>query len=278
MKLMNPGACVRLVRMGDRNNKPVPADGADQQTLIEKLLADCDREIGRDGSDPLVHALRGDVLASLSRYGEALESYDRALQIDAGIHEVHDGRAVALYGLGRYGEALEAIDEAIRLTPQEGGYHEERGSILLALEQQDGALGAFDDAADANEGQTPRISLMRGVTLTSLGRCEEAAASFAQAVELEPGHAGYGAFKAMGLLVAERYEEAVAAFDEALILEPADAGLHFERARALEKLGRLAEALASCRRAIELDPRERVFRKWRQDLFKPGALSTSDDG
>ena len=55
------------------------------------------------------------MLGSLGQWAEALEAYDLAIALTAGVPELHLGRGVALIRLGRNAEAIAALQQAMSL-------------------------------------------------------------------------------------------------------------------------------------------------------------------
>jgi len=70
----------------------------------ERALESADRAIELDGRDASAHAQRGMALLALGRHAEALAAHDRSIALDGSLAFAHHGRGHALYLLGRPGE------------------------------------------------------------------------------------------------------------------------------------------------------------------------------
>lgn len=77
------------------------------------------------------------------KYATAIESFDRALEIDPDSVEALLGRGNALYALERYDEALGAYDRAVRAGPDRPAPHLARSNALGALGRAEEASAAF---------------------------------------------------------------------------------------------------------------------------------------
>jgi tetratricopeptide (TPR) repeat protein len=163
------------------------------------------------------HNLIGQALHRMEKLGDALESFDKALECDPNFADGYANRANMLTELGRPAEAVLSFDRAIALNP--------------------------NSAADW---------LNRGATLHAIGRVEEAIASYDKAIALDPEFCVTHSNRAHALLDAGRNDDALAAYDRAIELEPKMAEAFLGRALALKKLSRLEDALASVDKAIEL--------------------------
>lgn len=96
----------------------------------------------------------------------------------------------------------------------------------------------------------------RGNTLTSLGRFEEALASYDRALALDSSYMLAWNNRGVVLKEMKRLEQALASYDRALALKPDLAAVLTNRANVANELGRVAEALAGYDKALALNPGE----------------------
>ena len=75
---------------------------------------------------------KGNVLAQLARYEEAVESFDRALALKPGDADMLNNRGSALAALGRHEAALASFDQALRLLPESAEVLSNRAISLKA--------------------------------------------------------------------------------------------------------------------------------------------------
>ena len=86
----------------------------------------------------------------------------------------------------------------------------------------------------------------QGNTLCSLGRLEEAIASYDKALEIKPDY--YEAWNYRGIILCDylgRYEEAIISFNKAIEIKPDCYEAWYNRGVALRNLGRFDEAITS---------------------------------
>ena len=86
---------------------------------------------------------RGNALASLDRYEEAIGSYDRALAIRPEYAEALNNRGVALGRLNRFQEAVECCDKAVTVKPDYSEGYSNRGLFLQYLNRGSEALADY---------------------------------------------------------------------------------------------------------------------------------------
>ena len=81
-----------------------------------------------------------------SRYKAALESWERALEIDDQSPRAWNNKGAALWSLGRYEDALESHEKAIELDPNYAPAWLNKGVALLNLGRQEESLEASERA------------------------------------------------------------------------------------------------------------------------------------
>jgi predicted O-linked N-acetylglucosamine transferase (SPINDLY family) len=91
----------------------------------------------------------------------ALESYDKAIQLNPQHAEAHNNRGSALHSLLQHEAAIQSFDQAIRLKPDYAEAQANRANALLALKQYQPALESFEKALQLN----PNYEYLRGTRL-----------------------------------------------------------------------------------------------------------------
>jgi len=198
---------------------------------------------------------RGVVLGRLGREEEELASYDKALEIDPKYANAWTNRGVALGRLGRQEEELASYDKALEIDPKDAGAWYNRAVTLGRLGRYEESLTSCDKALEIDP-KNANTWYNRGVVLERLGREQEALASYDKALEIDPKDAGTWYNRGVVLGRLGREEKALASYDKALEIDPRKANAWTNRGAALGRLGREEEALASCDKALEIDPKD----------------------
>src|SRR3989442_5390863 len=86
----------------------------------------------------------GNQLYDRAHYQEALQAYERAIQLDPNFAEAHDARGDALSSLERSQEALAAYEQAIQLDPNYAHAYEGEGNVFYNLKLYYEALEAYE--------------------------------------------------------------------------------------------------------------------------------------
>ena len=196
---------------------------------------------------------QGVLLAQLGQYPQAVDAFDRALQIRPGA-AAWNNRGSTLLAMGQGEDALASFDRAVALDQGYAAARHNRANALLQLRRSEEALAAFDSflklVPDAFEAWHNR-----GLALQALGRHDQALESYRRSAAIRPDYAP--AWKSAGLLLASlsRDGEAVEALTRTLVFSD-EAEIWKVQADALCRLSRVGEALVSYEKALALSPED----------------------
>ena len=193
----------------------------------------------------------GFCLQSLGRHEEALDCYERMIELSPRDSLPWLLRGSALSKLGRPQEALAACEKAIELNPGETRAWCDRGVLLLQTGHAEDALSSFDKATQL-EPANAFGWISRGMALSDLGCFQEALASFHRAAEVEPRNETAQVYCCAACIELKDFEAALQHADRALEIFSEHPLAWAVRSTALSALGRHHEALESVERALGL--------------------------
>ena len=132
-------------------------------------------------SSPIVLYWRGFILEMLARYDDALKVYDKLLVIDGENPEVWNSRGNLLSEMGLLEEAIESFDKAVEVclddSEVDAAAINRMGNAYIDLGKYDEALECFNKAISLEKHNVDFL-LNKGVVLMELGKFEEAVDSF----------------------------------------------------------------------------------------------------
>ena len=195
---------------------------------------------------------KGITLGKLGKYEEALDAFNKAIEINPQYDLAWYNKGVTLGELGRQEEALDAYNKAIEIDPQDASAWYNKGVILGELGRQEEALDAYNKAIEIDP-QYARAWYNKGVALGELGRHEEALDAFNKAIEIDPQYARAWYNKGVALGILGRYEEVLDAFNKAIEIDPQDARAFTNLAEAYFNLGDPEQASSKVNQAIKLN-------------------------
>ncbi len=193
-------------------------------------------------------------LAHKGRVQEAIDHYDKALELNPGYGEAHYNLANSLLLLGRVEEAVAHYEKALEINPNNARAHYNLAAVLVRSGRMDAALDHYNKVLEIDPNHAAAHNNL-GAAFVRLGREDEAVAHFLKALELRPNsaetHYNLGNF----LLQKGRLDEAIAHYNKALELNPNDAVAHDKLSKILRQMGRTDEAEAHLQKALEFDQR-----------------------
>ena len=247
-----------------------------------------------------LHLHMGRAARELGRPEEAVQHFERAMQIEPGTMEplfelaklrLSQGRpaaadrilrralelspddpatlhnvAEALRTAGRYEDAIAQYRSAIAIAPAFAPAHAGLGIALFQGGRYAEAIEALERALTLQ----PDVPVAGSSLHVFLGRAAQelgrpvAAEHFARAVRDDPGDREALDHLAMARFGQQRYEEALALYRIMIEIDPDNAVTHSNIGAALYQMGRLEQAQASIERALALDPNLEIARVGRQ--------------
>ncbi|VVB84594.1 Photosystem I assembly protein Ycf3 [uncultured archaeon] len=167
-----------------------------------------------------IWADKGNKFVESSMYAEAVQCYDKALEINPKSVVLHNNRGLALARTGRIGDAIESYERALEIKPGD-----------------------------------PEVLYNKGIALAQMGKTAEALACYNKLLEANPNDANAWCSKGDVLFESIKYEEALKAYDMAIQLNPKDETAWNNRGLTLVKFNRYDDAIESYDKALEINPR-----------------------
>ena len=205
----------------------------------------------------LLRAREGAAALMRGQYDKAVASYDEALTapeiadfIEASIYS---DRGVAKWRLNQTKEAIDDFNKSIQLSPENAAVYNNRGNALMDLGHPDEAVKDFDRAVALSPNYGAAYN-NRGNARVALGQYALAFQDFRKAVELMPQSAV--PFNGRGMAHAElkRYHAAVRDLSRAISVNPKYTAAYHHRADAYLGLGMYREAAADATQVLTLQP------------------------
>lgn len=150
---------------------------------------------------------------------EAIQSYQKALQIKPEYADGHYNLGVVFAKQKKINQAIQSYQKALDLNPTHMEAHSALGWLFMNNNQPNLGVRVFEHAVDVAP-KNSKAHLNLGNALGQVDRLHESIEEFQKALELQPdsasGYYGLG----MAYLFLDRIEEAVDALNEAMRLQP----------------------------------------------------------
>jgi tetratricopeptide (TPR) repeat protein len=120
----------------------------------EEAIEDYNKAIELNPKNAEAYNNRGNAHSELNKHEEAIEDFNKAIELDPKYAEAYNNRGNAYYELNKHEEAIEDFNKAIELNPNFAAAYNNRGITLVQTnEELDKAIGDFKHARDLSEGK-----------------------------------------------------------------------------------------------------------------------------
>ena len=202
-------------------------------------------------------------LSELGRVDEAIEHYNKCLQIRSDFPHAHNNLGIALATKGRIDEAIVHFEKAIEAAKSQKSspylppfLADAHHNLAKALRTQKRFEEALEHYAEALKLRPNNVDTLRGfgLALAELKRFDESIKCYNRILELEPGNVS--AHELLGLALASqgKVDEAIEQFRIMLSQQPDDVEMYCNLGILLEQQGKTDEAIKQYRLAIEVNP------------------------
>lgn len=185
-------------------------DALAQLGCYNKSHAEDDAEGWRD---------QGMAMSSQGRTDEALQAFDRTLQLRPDMDKVWFDKARTLESAGRFKEALSCYDEVLKLNPQSHEAWYNKGNCMMGMGDLNGAISAYD-----------------------------------QAIQMVPSKVEAWLNKGAAHMRASDFGPAIQSYNRALKLAPQSVEGWYNLGNCLDRVGDMKGAVDAYGRAVKLDP------------------------
>jgi len=177
----------------------------------------------------------------------------RALACTTGNFVALNNLGVVLFNRGKVNEAMEEFQKSLEVEPENAEVLNNLGNALATKGSDEAAITQYEKALEIQPAYADAHYDL-GKVLRKEGRLDEAVAQYRKALEIAPEHVD--ALNNLGNALALKGEDAaaIAQYKKALEIQPGQAAAHYNLGNVLVKDGRLNEAVAQYRQALEINP------------------------
>lgn len=226
-----------------------------EQGLFEEAVNLLNDMLSVDPKDDRVWFMKGSVLGLSGHSKEAIESYDKGLEINPniGIDSIWMDRGTQLAALGRYEEAITSYDYAIALNANYENAYYNKGNAFRKLKRFDEAINTYNQGLKVNPFNE-KILYNKGFAYFESERYLLAIDCFDQLIMINKNHDDAWYRKGICLQKLERYGEAISCYDQVLRINPRDDSALRQKGICLADSGMDLEGAISCfNEALSID-------------------------
>jgi tetratricopeptide (TPR) repeat protein len=197
----------------------------------------------------MAHDGLGQCLANRGRLDEAIDQFQRALNIAPGYPEIKTNLIIALTRKGHTDEAIPQLQALLNEDPNDAQAHYNLGNALLKKGDSQGAIAAYEKALSI-QARYPAAHYYLGIALDQNGQIDQAIAHYQEAVKEQPNYPEAYWLLGNDLLQKARVDDAIAAYEQALKNRQNYPEVENNIGLALLQKGRPSEAIAHWQNAL----------------------------
>ncbi|MGA2241807.1 MAG: tetratricopeptide repeat protein [Verrucomicrobiota bacterium] len=201
----------------------------------------------------VAHSNLGITLTLQGRLDEAMEHFQKALDICPGYPECHNNLGNVLVKRGQVDDAMAHYQKAIELNPNHAEFYINLGHLLATQGRTTEAIAQFRRAIDLNP-DFAEAHCNLGMAFGILGQLDEAVGQYRKAIKIKPDYANAHGNLANVLAAQGKLDEAITEYQQTLELEPKSAQAHFRFGQALQTQHKYEAAETEYQKALELEP------------------------
>ena len=219
-----------------------------------KEISDETKDKELEDKIPLYEALyEGSQKLHNRKFEEALESFNKALEINPKNESALSWKGTALGNLGKHEEALSVFNSVLEINPKNESAMLWIGAVLSNMGKHEEALSVFNSVLEINPKNESALS-NKGVALGNLGKYEETLSVFNLVLEINPKDEYALSWKGTALGNLGKHEEALSVFNSVLEINPKNESALPNKGIALGNLGKHEEALSVLNSVLEINP------------------------
>ncbi|KPA19604.1 TPR repeat-containing protein, partial [Candidatus Magnetomorum sp. HK-1] len=188
------------------------------------------------------HLNWGFSLANIGRYHDAINEYNKAIELNPLYYLAYNNKGDALNKIGKYNEAIESLNKAISLNSRRETAYLNIAISYYRLENDEKALKYINHSLSINP-QYSKAFALKGMIFFETNKLDESESYLQQALKYNRFNilANYG----MGLIKNQQkeYAEAIKYFNYAEQIDKDNINIYFQRAMAYDELKKYDEAL-----------------------------------
>ncbi len=184
-------------------------------------------------------------------FKEALNAYNKAIQLNPQYAEAYIGRGAAYADLGNNQQAINDFTKAIQLNPKDTLAYLNRGAAFYRLGDYQEAINDLSRAIKSNPLNIEAY-IMRGIAYDKLGNYQQAVNDFTKTTQLDPQNASV--YIKLGLAYGNsgNYQKAINAYNKAIKVFPKYSEAYYRRGAAYLKLNNEQKGIEDIKIAAKL--------------------------
>ena len=228
----------KLEKLWDEYNELIEQDKSNEE-ILEKLTEIVKISPNQTGT----WRIMGFFLWGLNRNDEAIEAFDRAIQLNVrNVLAWHYKGLVLLIDFEKFGESLECFEKVMQYDEKHVDARYYTAVALAGLKRKDEAIECCDEMMEL-AGNTSEAWARKADLLQNMNRKKKAIECYDEAIKLDRENIKLWRLKYEILSELKNFQKTIECIDEILALDPDDADIQYSKGCLLIQLQRDEEAV-----------------------------------
>lgn len=206
----------------------------------------------KDPTDARPYNNMGVALAATGNTAEAIEQYNKSLELNSDSSQTHNNLGSALAEVGRFDEAMAQIRKALELNPDNGVAHVNLGHLLEVTNHREEAIAELTEGIELAPKNSDGHNIY-GVILARQGKLDAAIAELQKAVDLAPRSAECRFNLGRAFAASSRFTDALPQFENAAKLSGGKEPAILQMLAAMySETGKYQQAVTTAQQALDI--------------------------
>lgn len=229
---------------------------------LPEAMSKCNQALNKNPNEVRFLNIQGYVALQQKKFDNALDIFQKAIEIEPDNAVLYSNMGLALQGLSREDIALKSFDRALKKNPKLFDAYKNKANLLKQNGKFKKAAKAYKEGLDAC-GLLDRYEFLLNYSsfLSEAQLFEEAVPVVEKSLSIKPTAEGYHNY-GFALFSLGRYQEAAESLSKALSLNPKIAETHLQIGRAYMQMQELEKAIDHLQTSLFLTAPQTKFETW----------------
>lgn len=218
----------------------------------EEAIESFEKALDIDSNDKEAWFYRGISLFKIEEYEIAINSFDKTLEIDSNDKQAWFYKGISLNTVEKYQEAVKSFDRVIEINPNDKDAWNKKAVSLYNLKHYKKSIECCDKVLNIDLSDK-QAWYNKGISLINLEIYESAITCFKKLIKIDPKFVDAWNKLGYALCKLKKYEDAIKSYDNALKIDSSFIVTWNNKGISLKELKRDEEAIECYNRALELD-------------------------
>ncbi|MCA0239151.1 MAG: tetratricopeptide repeat protein [Bacteroidetes bacterium] len=218
----------------------------------ENAVEDFNKAIELDDKYTFAYTFRGETYHLMNKFDEAISDLNKAIELDDKYSWAYTNRGEIYRQMNKFDEAISDLNKAIELNDKYSWAYANRGETYRQINKFDEAISDLSKSIELDDKFTFAYTY-RGETYRQMNKFDEAISDLNKAIELNDKYSWAYASRGETYRQINKFDEAISDLSKSIDLNDKYAWAYASRGETYRQINKFDEAISDFNRALELD-------------------------